>query len=173
MAEYRAPPDGIAADASTPRRHRSSVLSLVVLGAIVGWGLSGRLGGGPNDVMRFANDSIELTLSVPKVIRDGEILEARLDLLAKERIDKLVIGIEPRLWHQLTTNAIEPAATSETYKDGFLRLTYDALEPGDRFDLQISQQVNPNLLDTNRGRLLILDGDRLLAERDVALKVLP
>jgi hypothetical protein len=153
-------------------RH-ASVLSLVVLGTVVGLGLSGALGGGRVERRAIDNAAVELAVRMPAVVRSGEMLETRVQVVAHKRIAQLVIGIDPALWRELTTNSQAPEPQSESYADGLLRLDHGALESGEKFDLQISQQVNPRLFGSNRGRIVVLDGARRLAELELDLKVLP
>lgn len=169
------PPDGIGADEIDVRRrprHRASVLSLALLGAILATGLSG-LAGNQQRHQVVGNADVELTLDIPGVIRNGEIFETRLQIVARQHIDQVVVGVEPSLWRGITVNSTLPTAADERYADGLFRFGFDALEPGQEFVFQIAQQINPNRIGSNRGRIVVLDGDKPLAETRVAMKVLP
>jgi hypothetical protein len=64
-------------------------------------------------------------------------------------------------------------AAEETFRDGLFRFSFHRIEAGAAFEFQIAQQINPGLWGTNRGRVVFLDGDTVLAEMPVALRVLP
>ena len=168
-------PDGIDADQverGRDPRSGSSVLSLVVLGLVVAIGLCGLAGERSVD-LAVDNAAGRLELRVPSIVRSGNVIETRLHFVARQPVAKLVVAIEPELWRQITTNSIEPAAASEEFSDGMLRLSFDKLEAGQAFDLQFAQQINPALFGTNRGRIVVLDEQRQLAELAIELRVLP
>lgn len=169
------PPEGIEPrhlDAGPPLRRHSSVLSLGILGLVMIWGLSGHAGD------RRANHVIDnpagrFEVTVPDIVRCGNVIETRIQVVAKRRIDKLVIAVDEGLWRQITTNSMLPAAGGEASTDGQHRFSYDAVEAGQTFALQIEQQVNPKLFGANHGRLAFMDGDRPLADIALDIQVLP
>jgi len=177
MAKQRSqshPPDGISTEhiALRPRHRRPAVISLLILGAVVATGLSG-LAGGRRAEHVVHNAAGAFSFTAPDVVRNGELLESRARVIAERPIGKLVIGIEPALWRELTTNSTVPQAGEESYRDGLFRFTFDRLEAGATFEFQVAQQVNPSLWGVNRGRVVFLDGDRVLAEIPIAMRVLP
>jgi hypothetical protein len=175
MREPHSPlPDGIdeAALGNGAVARHASVLSLIVLGAVMAVGMSGWTGGRAESRL-VDNDAVQLTITAPAVIRNGNIMETRLQLVAHQRIDKLVIGVEPGLWRELTTNTTLPSASAESYRDGLLRFEFDALDAGRAFEWQLAHQVNPSRVGVNRGRLVILDDRRELAGLPLTLRVLP
>lgn len=168
-------PDGIGNDAPgsghAVGRH-ASVVSLAVLGAVIAIGLSGYAGGRSVHHTRH-DETLSLSLSTPAIVRTGNVMETRLQVIAQRRIGRLIVGVEPGLWRELTTNATLPTASSEAYVDGLFRFDFGPIEAGKAFEFQISQQVNPSLLGANRGRFVILDGQRPLAQIPLRLTVLP
>lgn len=168
------PPDGIGAEhiELRPLQRHPGILSLVILGALVVIGLSGYAGGGSAE-HEVRNAAGTFVLRSPHIIRNGEILESRMRVVAQRPIDKLVIGVEPALWREVTTNSTVPQAGEETYRDGLFRFSFDKVEAGAAFEFQVVQQINPGLWGTNRGRVVFLDGDTVLAEMPVAMRVLP
>lgn len=168
-------PDGIGETNLRPPRglHRhSGILSLGVLGALLAVGLSGYLGdrqqhfGVDNPAGRF-------TVDFPTRVRNGNIIETRVDVSPQRPIAKLVIAFEPGLWRDVTTNSTEPAAASETFEDGLLRFSFDKVDAGQSFHFQIAQQINPRLFGAHRGRIVFLDGRETLAEIPLSMTVLP
>jgi len=168
------PPDGIGTEHIEPRlmHRRPGILSLVTLGVLVAIGLSGYAGGGSVE-HEVRNAAGTFVLRAPEIIRNGEVLETRMRVVAQRPIDKLVIGVAPALWREVTTNSTVPQAGEESFRDGLFRFSFDKVEAGGAFELQIVQQINPGLWGTNRGRVVFLDGDTVLAEMPVAMRVLP
>jgi hypothetical protein len=167
-------PDGIGAEHIDlrPKQRRPGILSLVILGALVAIGLSGYAGGGSAQ-HEVRNAAGLFVVRAPDTIRNGEIFETRLRVVARRPIGKLVIGVDPAFWRELTTNSTVPQAGEETFRDGLFRFSFDKVEAGAAFEFQVAQQINPGLWGTNRGRVVFLDGDTVLAELPVALRVLP
>ena len=167
-------PDGIGAEHIEPHhaRRRPALLSLVVLALLVAVGLSG-LAGGRMQLAEWRSDAGTFTLRFPPVIRNGEFLETRFGVRAARRIERLVIGIEPALWRQVTTNSTVPQAGEETFDGGLIRFAFGAVDAGGAFDFQVAQQINPSLGGLNRGRVVFLDGERVLAEGTVSMRILP
>ena len=173
--EHLPPPDGIHQGHIETRqglRRHASILSLAVLGAVLAAGLSG-YAGEKRIGLAVDNAAGQFRLEAPSIVRNGNIIETRVRVVAKRRIGKLVIGIEPGLWRQITTNSTTPDAANESFADGLFRFAFDKLDPGKVFEFQINQQVNPNLIGANRGRVVFLDGNDVLAQIPVAMRVLP
>ena len=84
-----------------------------------------------------------------------------------------MIGVEPGLWSQITTNSTVPQAAEESFEQGLVRFAFGEVEAGESFEFQVAQQINPDLIGTNRGRIVFFDGKRPLAELPMQLTVLP
>ena len=171
-----APPDGIRDEHVAPPRlfaRHASPISLLVLGALLALALSGLAGGGVRDEHEVRNADGEFSVLAPRIARNGEIIETLFRVRAARRIDELVIGVEPALWRQITTNSTMPTAASETFEHGLVRFSFAALDAGEAFVFQVAQQVNPDLLGSNSGRIVFFDHDRPLAEAHARLTVLP
>jgi hypothetical protein len=168
-------PDGIddnALDTGRGVSRHASVLSLILLGAVLAVGLSG-FAGGRTAHHSVRGDGLDLSITSPALTRTGNVIETRLQLTTDKPIGRLVIGIEPTLWRELTTNATVPTAADESYADGLFRFEYGPIGAGQKFELQIAQQVNPSRIGVNRGRLVVLDDQRRLAAIALRLIVLP
>lgn len=155
----------------TGARH-ASVLSLLLLGAVVGLGLAGVFGNQVANVS-LAGQAVQAWVQVPARVRAGQVLETRIQLLAKDHIGELALGVEPSLWRELTTTAIVPQPSAQRFEAGRVVLVFGRVERGTTWVLQVSQQVNPGLTGRNRGRLVLLDGQRELARAQLTLEVLP
>jgi len=168
-------PDGIGPDHMEPHRglaRHASPVSIIVLGALVAFGLSG-LAGSRSGTSDVATAAVEVTVRTPKIVRNGEILETMIDIRPRRRIGKLVVGVEEALWREITINSTIPAAAEEGFEDGLFRFTFSALETGQGFLFKIDQQVNPALGGRNRGRIVVFDDKERLAELPLELRVLP
>jgi hypothetical protein len=147
-------------------------MSILVLGAVVAFGLSG-FAGSRSATKALANDAVELSVRTPEIVRNGEILETVIDVRPRRRIGKLVVAVEAGLWRELTVNSTVPAAADEAFEDGFFRFSFAALPAGQSFIFKIDQQINPALGGRNRGRIVVLDDKETLAELPLQLTVLP
>lgn len=174
-ADRSPPPDGVDREQIEPhrgvRRH-TSILSLVVLGAVCAGGLSGYLGQKQIGLV-IDNSAGRFEIDAPAIARNGNIIETRIHVLARKPVDTLVIGIEPGLWRGITTNATAPTPGGERFADGLWRFSFDQLAAGAEFEFQFDQQINPDLIGTNRGRIIFFDGTVPLAQATVTLTVLP
>ena len=152
---------------------RACALSLVVLGGVVGLGLSGRVCGGRDLRHQVSTDDVDLFVELPATLRSRTVFDARVHLLARCRIGQLVFAAERGLWRELTTISMLPTAEQEDHEKGLLRFNYVTLAAGDVLDLQFAQQVNPALYGRNRGRMIACDEQRALAELALVLEVWP
>ena len=169
-------PDGVRPHHIHPKwlfGHHASPLSLLILGIVVALGLSGLAGGGPRTEQSERNARGTFTLLAPTISRNGDIIESRFRVEAAKPIDKLVIGVEPSLWAQITTNSTVPQASEEKFEGGMLRFAFDRVDAGGSFEYQVAQQINPDLVGSNRGRVVFYDGNTPLAEFSARLRVLP
>jgi hypothetical protein len=168
-------PDGIAQGHIEPghrlQRH-SSILSLCLLGALLALALTGWLGASTRNE-RIESAAAQVELSVPKVLRSGSFSQTQIKVHARQDIAELVLAFEPSLWREVTTNSIVPTPAEETHADGLLRFSFDSLDAGGSFELQIQQQVNPSRFGMNRGRFVLLDGEQPLMELPLSYLVLP
>ena len=107
------------------------------------------------------------------MLRSGSFAQTRIRVHARQDIDELVLAFEPSIWREMTTNSIVPTPAEETHADGLIRFSFDSLDAGKSFELSIQQQVNPSRFGTNRGRFVLLDGERPLLEVPLSYLVLP
>lgn len=168
-------PDGIGpqhSDPPTARTRHASLLSVLLLGAIVAVGLSGWAGGRMQTVS-IDNDAVSVSVRTPTTIRVGQILQVRVHVAARRPVEELVLALQGSLLDQIAANAMIPGAASEAYENGMWVMHFQELSDGGEFVLQFSQQINPRLSGINSGRLQVRDGAQLLAELPLAMKVLP
>lgn len=153
-------------------RSHASPLALVLLALVVGAGVFGVYGA--ERVQTSSGTSATLTVDAPYRIRNGEFFEMRLTVEARASIDEAVVAVDAELWRDMTVNTLIPAPTEEEAVDGEFRFSFGALEAGDRLDVKVDLQINPDHpMRTNRGAIRLLDGEEPIAEVEYELGVLP
>lgn len=167
-------PDGLTPDhqrtAQGWGRH-ASPLALLVLTLVMIFSLTGLAG---VEETRIEETSVATaTWHAPARIRNGEFLEMRLQVEAREAINDLVIGVDATLWEDFTINTFLPAATEETSEDGELLFTFGPLEADGMFLMKVDAQINPDMLWRNEGTVTVYDGDEVIIELPVTIEVLP
>jgi hypothetical protein len=90
-----------------------------------------------------AGPAVTLRLDAPDTVRGGLFFQAKLDVQVHRTIQFPRFVFDRGWLAGLQVNSIEPAAQSESSRDGRLVLSYDQLSPGDRVVLYFQFQVNP------------------------------
>jgi hypothetical protein len=167
-------PDGLNADNIRPvgrwQRH-ASPLSLAVFGVIVLLALLGILGHERTWVAQAGGTRLEI--HAPEVIRNGEFLEVRIRVATDEPLGEVVIGVEDRLWEDITVNTMIPAPSEEENADGETRFTFTELGAGSELLFKVDAQVNPDILGGNGGRVTVYDGEDEVVATEISMMVLP
>jgi hypothetical protein len=169
-------PDGLGDPHLSPRTglHRhASPLSLLFLGGLLAMALAGPLGGAREEPLLGVGEAADLTVDTPRTLRNGMFFETRIVVEAKRDVARLVVAIPPELWRHQTQNSMVPAAAEETFTDGAFRFDYGPLPAGERFEVKLDLQINPDLLGGARGRVAAFDGEAELVSVPVEVKVLP
>ncbi len=167
-------PSGIEADhLREARRFPAGTLAIIVLGALIAAALGGLLGGTGPDRLRADNAMAELVVEVPGTLRSGMFFETTIAVETHARFADARLAMTPALWRSITINTEMPQPGEEDYADGYFRLHYGALEPGDRIELKLDAQINPDLFAGTRGEVVLFEGDRAITRVPVHLRVLP
>ena len=149
------------------RRTVIALFALVALLAPAGFA------GERNSETTATGNGVSMTVSTPNAVRGGLYYQATIDITASAAVQypRLVLG---EGWVEgVQVNSIEPAADSESTRDGRLVLSYGRLEPGDRLKVWLRFQVDPTR-PGGRGHAVELDDrTRPLVRVDRDLKVLP
>ena len=120
-----------------------------------------------------AGPAARVHLAAPETVRGGLFFQSRIEIRALAAIEhpRLVLG---EGWFEgMQVNSIEPAAESETSRDGQLVLSYGALEPGDVLRVWLQFQVEPTNVGTRDYSVELDDEDRLLVRVPRTIRVLP
>jgi len=169
-------PDGISdehLDEPSRRAIHPTWIGLLVLGGILAASLFGVFGGHRNDTLRQAANGVELSVSTPRTLRNGEFFEIRIELSASRPIAQPAIAISATSLRDLTINTTMPEPAGEKFGDGAFLLEYDPLAPGDTLTVKIDGQSNPTLFGGTKGRLEVRDGEAVLAAVPLDIRVLP
>ena len=148
-------------------------LPIAVLGTLLLAALLGVFGGTADPQVSAESNGARLTVTAPRTLRSGMILEIDIAVTTARPIAKPVVVISGSYLHDLSFNSIIPDASQAAFQNGKITLQYDALAPGDRLDVKLDGQVNPPLVGVNRGVVEIRDDKTVLAEQPVSLRVFP
>jgi hypothetical protein len=149
------------------RRVVMPVFAVIVLLAL--WGVFGQRATSST----VTGSAVTLRLQAPETVRGGLFFQARIDVDATRTVGQPRLVFDEGWLEGMQVNSIEPAAQSESSRDGRLVLSYGALGPGDRLRIYMQFEVNP----TNVGRrslgLELDDGTARIARIDRDITVLP
>jgi hypothetical protein len=114
-----------------------------------------------------------LTVSAPESVRGGLFWQARIEVVAQADIEHPRLVFDDGWLEGMQVNSIEPAAGSESSRDGRLVLSYGPLKAGDRLVVWMQFEVNP----TNAGKrslaLSLDDGTTQVARIERDIRVFP
>ena len=114
-----------------------------------------------------------LTLDAPKTVRGGLFFQSRIDVTATRTVGQPRLVFDEGWLEGMQVNSIEPAAESESSRDGRLVLSYGALGPGDRLRIYMQFEVNPTNVGRRSYGLELNDGQARIARIDRDITVLP
>jgi hypothetical protein len=149
------------------RRATMGVFAVIVVLALVG------VFGQHGTTTHAAAPEATISLGAPKTVRGGLFFQARVELRALQDIEhpRLVLG---RGWTEgMQVNSIEPAAMSESSRDGLLVLSYDKLAAGDRMSIWFQFQVDPTEPGRRDFSIELDDAERPIARVPRKLTVMP
>jgi hypothetical protein len=116
---------------------------------------------------------VALRLDAPTTVRGGIFFQARIDVSATRAIGQPRLVFDEGWVEGLQVNSIEPAAESESSRDGRLVLSYGALGPGDRLRVYMQFEVNPTNVGRRSFGFELDDGQARIARIDRDITVLP
>ena len=120
-----------------------------------------------------ATPSARMTLKAPESVRGGVFFQSRVDVRALAPIEHPRLVFDDGWLEGMQVNSIEPAAESESSRDGRLVLSYGALEPGDVLRVWLQFEVNPTNVGTRSYGIELDDEDRPLVRLPRSITVLP
>jgi hypothetical protein len=145
---------------------RRAVMTLFALVSLLG--LVGAFG-----QRSTASSNGDMTVTMPSTVRGGLFWQARIDIRATRTLRQPRLVFADGWLEGMQVNSIEPAAQSESSRDGRLVLSYDKLEPGDRLQIWMQFEVDPTNLGHRSVTLELDDGTTPVARTDRDIRVLP
>ena len=134
--------------------------------------LAGLIGQRPTRSQAASRDA-RVRLEAPAVVRGGLFFQARIDIRALAPVQHPRLVFDEGWLEGMQVNSIEPAAESESSRDGRLVLSYGALEPGDVLRVHLQFEVNPTNVGVRSYGLELDDAERPLVRLDRSIRVLP
>lgn len=173
-AESRDAVDAVAAELRPPRSPgMANAVALLALGGLVFVGLTGFLGGGAPATSIVTNEAVIVQLEAPARLRSGMIGEIRVGVRGRSALAEPSIDIPGDWLRGITINETSPAPLRETPLADGVRLHFPPVAAGERLELTLSYQVNPDRWGGSSGTVRVNDGNRALVSLPVRLWVLP
>jgi hypothetical protein len=116
---------------------------------------------------------VRVTLSAPEVVRGGLFFQSRIDIEARTAIEHPRLVFDDGWLEGLQVNSIEPAAESESSRDGRLVLSYGEVAAGDTLRIYVQFEVNPTNVGKRSYGFELDDAERQVARIDRTIRVLP
>ena len=154
------------------RRH-ANPLSALILGGILVLAAFGVLGGEPDPTIEVNGSAASLSVTSPRVLRNGVFFESVVRVTPHRPVRELVIGIPPSLWRHMTINSMIPAASDEIFEDGLYRFSFGEIGAGRQLVLKIDGQINPSLWAGTKGTIVAFDNRVVLAQVPIEMTVIP
>jgi hypothetical protein len=149
------------------RRVVMTVFALIAAAAL--WGFIGQRA---SDSVA-AGPAARMKLSAPETVRGGLFFQSRVEIRALTAIEHPRLVLDEGWVEGMQVNSIEPAAESETSRDGRVVLSYGGLEAGDLLRIWLQFEVDPTSVGHRSYAIELDDEDRPLARIDRSLRVLP
>src|SRR3954454_3959328 len=145
---------------------RALVTLFTVVAALAAWGLFGQR----ESESRVSGSGATMVVSVPSTVRGGLYYQATIDVTTTAPIEHPRLVLDEGWVEGVQVNSIEPAAESESSRDGLVVLSYGALAPGDRLKVWLQFQVDPTNPGTRSHGIELDDATRALVRIDRDLK---
>jgi hypothetical protein len=118
--------------------------------------------------------SASLTLHAPSHARPGLMYQAKLTIVAHQKIKATTLVLGNGWLDGFTMNTNEPSAASETTgPDGGLSLSLGTLNAGQTYVQYFELQVNPTTVGTKSQPVLLRSGSTQLLALDHTMRVFP
>jgi hypothetical protein len=129
--------------------------------------------GQPSRSSGAAGERATLRLQAPSTVRGGLFFQARVDIGARSAISEPRLVLDDGWLDGLQVNSIEPAAESESSRNGRLELSFPEVAAGERTRIWFQFEVNPTNVGRRSFAIELDDATRPLARIDRTLTVLP
>lgn len=151
----------------TVRRAIMTLFAVIVVVALTG------AIGQPETVSTAAGEAATLRVQAPERVRGGLFFQARIDIRAARPITAPRLIFADGWLEGMQVNSIEPAAESESSRNGLLELSYPQVAGGERMRVYLQFEVNPTNVGHRSLDLELDDGTTRLARVERSITVLP
>jgi hypothetical protein len=141
-----------------------ALIALAALADVFGQGTSTSTAQGPG---------VTMAVAAPATVRGGLYYQATIDVTVTADVQHPRLVLDSGWVEGVQVNSIEPAAESESSRDGLVVLSYGELKPGDRLKIWLQFQVDPTSPGQRSHGVELDDGTQRLARIDRDLEVLP
>ena len=135
--------------------------------------LAGLFGGQPHPTRVIETPSATITLQFPERLRNGEFFEMRAKVDAKRDFADMRISLSSAYWRDMTINTMIPSPFDEKAENGDYTFSYGAMSAGDTLTVKIDGQINPPMFTGTKGKLMLTDGNAVVATVPLNLRVFP
>jgi hypothetical protein len=114
-----------------------------------------------------------LTLSAPRTVRGGLLIQARVRIQARRTIDEPHLILDRGWFEGMQVNTVAPEPTQESGYGRKVLLAYDRLDAGKTLTVWIALQVDPTFVGKRSARVRLQDSTTPLATITRSLTILP
>jgi hypothetical protein len=136
---------------------------VVVFTAFIVAALLNTFGQRPTTV-QAAGPVASMELYAPDRLRGGLIYEARLRIQAHRDVKQAILLLDGGWLEGFTMNTLAPSPLGEASRNGKLVFTLGHIPADQTYTLYMQFQVNPTNVGDDRQNVVLLDGNRRLAE---------
>jgi hypothetical protein len=115
----------------------------------------------------------DLAVTAPSRLRSGLIFQVRVQVTARQNIEKPQLVFDPGWWDSMSENSMEPNPSSQTNLDGRVVLSYNALAAGHKLIVWLYFQVNPTNVGKRREDVELDNGATLITRVHRSLTIFP
>jgi hypothetical protein len=150
-----------------------TVISVVVLAAVMLLAFSGLLGGASSSRIEAQGNGVSGTLEYDPIVRSGNWFETFVTVRAASDVKDLTVAIDHDLWRRMSIDTMVPDAESAEALGGAYAYHFGPVKAGETFRLKLDGQIQPGLWRRQSGSCNVLDVERELMAFPVTLTVLP
>ncbi|MDX6655363.1 MAG: hypothetical protein QOH62_156 [Solirubrobacteraceae bacterium] len=114
-----------------------------------------------------------LTVEAPHALRGGDIVQLHLTISTTPGIANLRLHFSQSFLDGFTFNTVTPDASNQAGINGPVALEYGRLDSGNRMEIYIEGQVNPNTVGRRHWDIDIYDGTKRLTGFHRTMTVFP
>jgi hypothetical protein len=117
--------------------------------------------------------AVTFSVRAPARLRGGLLFQTRIDAVARRGLERPRLVFDPGVFDGIQVSSIEPAAMSESSRNGLVELSYPPLIAGDRLRIYLDFQVSPTAVGRHSYGIELDEGTRRVARVQRNLTVLP